>query len=140
MQNDKHIYYFDYIRIIAAICVIFMHAAAGPLRGDINLNWQFTNAVTSFAFTAVPLFFMMSGYLLVSSKKTLDISVLLKKRLPRLVLPLIGWTVVAVLWSMYLARDFSIASLYNRITSSFTTPASVHMWYMYTLIAIYLIL
>ncbi|MBQ3528484.1 MAG: acyltransferase [Clostridia bacterium] len=139
MKERQHIYYFDYLRIIAAICVIFMHTAAGPLRGEVDLDWQFMNIITSFAFTAVPLFFMMSGYLLISSEKTADISVLMKKRLPRLVLPLCGWTVVAILWSMFLARDFSPVSLYNRILTSFHSPASAHLWYMYTLIAVYLI-
>ncbi len=139
MKEKQHIYYFDYLRIIAAISVIFMHTAAGPLRGAIDADWHITNVLTSFAFTAVPLFFMMSGYLLISSEKTSDVNLLLKKRLPRLVLPLVGWTVVAILWSMFLARDFSLVSLYNRILSSFHTPASVHMWYMYTLIALYMI-
>ena len=139
MKEKQHIYYFDYLRIIAAVSVVFMHTVAGPIRGAVDLDWQFMNVLTSFAFTAVPLFFMMSGYLLVSSEKTSDVSVLLKKRLPRLVLPLCGWTVVAVLWSMFLARDFSLVSLHDRLVSSLTSPASAHLWYMYTLIAVYLI-
>lgn len=60
-----------------------MHTAAGPLRAGINTGWHLLNVCTSLAFTAVPLFFMMSGYLLMTSRKTADISVLLRHRLPR---------------------------------------------------------
>lgn len=65
-----------------------MHTTAGPLRAGINTGWHLLNVCTALAFTAVPLFFMMSGYLLMTSRKTADVSVLLRHRLPRLVVPL----------------------------------------------------
>jgi len=139
MKERQHIYYFDYLRIIACVSVIFMHTAAGFLRGTLCGQWHVTNIITNFAFTAVPLFFMMSGYLLISSEKTLDVTVLFKKRLPRLVVPLAFWTVVAVLWNMFMARSFTVSGFVDRIVSSFANPAAVHFWYMYTLIAVYLI-
>ena len=88
MNERPHVDYFDGLRIFAALCVIFMHTAAGPLRAGINTGWHLLNVCTSLAFTAVPLFFMMSGYLLMTSRKTADISVLLRHRLPRLVVSL----------------------------------------------------
>ena len=107
MNERAHVDYFDWLRIIAALSVIFMHTAAGPLRAGINTSWHLLNVCTSLAFTAVPLFFMMSGYLLMTSRKTADISVLLRHRLPRLIVPLAGWTVVAVLWQMFLAHTLT---------------------------------
>lgn len=107
MNERAHVGYFDWLRIIAALSVIFMHTAAGPLRAGINTGWHLLNVCTSLAFTAVPLFFMMSGYLLMTSRKTADISVLLRHRLPRLVVPLAGWTVMAVLWQMFLAHTLT---------------------------------
>ena len=139
LQKREHIYYFDYLRIIAAISVIYMHVAALPLRGAVNIQWQMLNVCTSFAFTAVPLFFMMSGYLLLSDPKTGDISVLLKRRIPRLIIPLIGWTVVALLWLTFSGGTLSVSSMANGLISALNTPVMVHFWYMYTIIALYLI-
>ena len=104
MKEREHIYYFDYLRIFAFVSVIFMHTAAMPLRAGINGNWYVTNVVTCLAFTAVPLFFMMSGFLLMTSKKTEDVSIMIKNRLPRLIVPLVFWTTVAVIW-LLLAND-----------------------------------
>ena len=81
MKKNYYIHYFDYIRFMAMICVIYMHGAAIGLRGTINADWHFINIITSFSFIAVSLFFMMSGYLLLSNPKTLDIAYLVKKRI-----------------------------------------------------------
>ena len=64
MNERPHVDYFDGLRIFAALCVIFMHTAAGPLRAGVNTDWHLLNVCTSLALTAVPLFFMVSGYYL----------------------------------------------------------------------------
>lgn len=114
-----------------------MHTAAGPLRQSFNLDWEWLNLCTSFAFTAVPLFLMMSGYLLLSSERTADISILLKKRLPRLVIPLAGWTVVAALWSLYSQNTLTLQAFFDLMIQAISGPITIHFWYMYTLIALY---
>jgi len=136
MNKREHIHYFDYLRVMAGIFVIYMHVAAGPLRREITGEWMVLNILTSLSFTAVPLFLMMSGYLSLTNEKTLDTGLLLKKRLPRLVVPLAGWTVVVLLWRMTSAKTFSFATLYNGLVSALSSPAAVHLWYMYTLIAL----
>lgn len=139
MNERAHVEYFDWLRIIAALSVIFMHTAAGPLRAGINTGWHLLNVCTSLAFTAVPLFFMMSGYLLMTSRKTADISVLLRHRLPRLVVPLAGWTVVAVLWQLFLAHTLTPGAIRAQLVAALNGPAMVHFWYLYTLIALYVL-
>lgn len=139
MNERAHVEYFDWLRIIAALSVIFMHTAAGPLRAGINTGWHLLNVCTSLAFTAVPLFFMMSGYLLMTSRKTADISVLLRHRLPRLVVPLAGWTVVAVLWQMFLAHTLTPGAIRVQLVAALNGPVMVHFWYLYTLIALYVL-
>lgn len=139
MNERAHVEYFDWLCIIAALSVIFMHTAAGPLRAGINTGWHLLNVCTSLAFTAVPLFFMMSGYLLMTSRKTADISVLLRHRLPRLIVPLTGWTVVAVLWQMFLAHTLTPGAIWAQLVAALNGPAMVHFWYLYTLIALYVL-
>ncbi|MBR3691950.1 MAG: acyltransferase [Clostridia bacterium] len=137
MSKSEHIHGFDWLRLIAAVSVIYMHVASAPLRGALGGNWHLINALTSFGFTAVPLFFMMSGHLLLSNPKTEDVGILLKHRIPRLLFPLAIWSLLAILWKIFLAKD--IALLPGELLNALHTPAWVHLWYMYTLIAIYLI-
>lgn len=136
MSKREHIYYFDYLRVMAGLFVIYMHVASSLLRREVTGEWMVLNVLTSLSFTAVPLFLMMSGYLSLTNEKTMDTGLLLKKRLPRLVVPLAGWTVVTLIWRMFVGKSFSIATFYDGLVSSLSSPAGVHLWYMYTLIAL----
>lgn len=140
MTKQEHIHYFDVLRIFAAVCVIYMHSAAGLLRADtVDAHWHGANLLTGLAFTAVPLFFMMSGYLLISSPRTPDVSVLLKKRLPHLLIPLLGWTIVVILWQMHLEDSFTLRAFFTKLLAALYEPASLHLWYMYALTGLYLL-
>lgn len=123
--------------------VVFMHAASGPLHShavDPGENWYILNAVTSLAFCAVPLFFMMSGYLLFTSSKTQDISYLLKKRLPRLLFPLIVYSFFSSVWLSHIsAEGFHVLGALNIFAQGASSPVMIHFWFMYTLIAVYLV-
>lgn len=133
----EHIYYFDFLRVFGVLCVVFMHTAAAPLRSTVGTpGWQLTNVCTSLAFTAVPLYLMISGYLSLTSSKTGDYGYLLMKRIPRLLCTLVVWTVVAAIW---LGHRKGIGELFLLLLSAFHTPVMVHFWYMYTLIALTLI-
>jgi surface polysaccharide O-acyltransferase-like enzyme len=133
----KHIDAFDWLRFFAMGAVVFMHVAADPLRKPVGLGWLLLNPFVSLAFTAVPLFFMMSGYLLMTSTKTAELKTL-KDRLPRLIVPLVFWSAVASLWETI--RDgHDLLWLGKRLISMISSPVMVHFWFMYTLIAMYLI-
>ena len=100
-ETKRHFYYIDTLRVISAVGVIFMHTAAAGLRAGVldtapyvTRGWHLMNLLTCFAFTAVPLFFMISGYLLFSDEKTKNVSRLFRRRLPRLVVPLAVWTLL----------------------------------------------
>lgn len=138
-SGRKHVDYFDLLRVIAAISVIYMHTSVVPLRYGSGTNWTWINVLTSVSFTGVPLFFMMSGYLILSDPRTVDIDLLLKKRIPRLLVPLAAWSVAAILSVMYTEHDFTVSVFFQRLISALSEPAAEPYWYMYTLIAIYLL-
>lgn len=135
----RHIHYFDPLRLIAAFCVIYMHTASGLLRGEVNVQWELCNILTSFSFTAVPLFLMMSGYLLLSDEKTADIPYLYTRRLPRLVVPLAFWTVTALVENLLARHSLTPSLLWTGLALSLRTSPAVHLWYMYLLIALYVL-
>lgn len=142
-MKREHIYYFDYLRIFAMIAVVFMHTAATPLRSETgtSISWEALNVFTSLAFSAVPLFFMMSGYLTLSQDMSGAeyITKLCKRRIPKLLLPLTCWTFVAVLEECLLSGQWSLSAIGGRLISGVHTPVMIHFWYLYTLIPLYII-
>ena len=135
----QHIDYFDPLRVTAAFGVIFMHTASDLLRLDVTPQWELTNVCTSLAFTSVPLFLMMSGYLILSSPRTLDIRCHLTRRLPHLLAPLAFWTVIAVVEVQLSQHTLSPATVLEGLVYSFRNPVMLHFWYMYQLVALYLL-
>ena len=138
-------YYIDTLRIVSAASVIFMHTAATALRVGVlegapfvTRGWHLLNLVTSFAFTAVPLFFMISGYLLFSDEKTRDISVLFRRRLPRLVVPLAVWTLITAVWQSLTGGEGALGVL-ARLRDALYGPVITPLWFMYALIVLYLL-
>lgn len=140
-MKRKHIVYFDYLRFIGAILVVYIHVASPLVSGDIPMNFPgrcFLIFLLTIAYTAVPMFFMMSGYLILTDSKTQMISTL-KHRIVHLALPLLFWTVIVALWAMIRDHDFSLADFVGYVLSGFSAPIMQHFWYVYTLIALYIL-
>ena len=137
-QERKHVEHFDALRLIAALSVIYMHVASGMLREGMGLRWELANLAVSFCFTAVPIFFMISGYLLLSNERTRDVSQL-RRRLPRILVPLFAWTIVSVCLTMIVHHDVRPSAFLEGMRAALQTPAEIPYWYLYTLAAFYVI-
>ena len=143
--SRSHLYYIDVLRLMSAAGVVFMHTAASGLRAGVlaeapfvTRGWHLMNLVTGFAFSAVPLFFMISGYLLLSDERTRDVSLLFRRRLPRLVVPLAFWTLLTVLWQSFSGGE-GLSGVLVRLRDALYGPAIIPLWFMYTIITLYLL-
>ena len=126
----------DLLRVLCMAAVVYLHTAAKALRNSSGLVWHWANAVSSLATAAVPLFFMLSGALLLSEDRTASLSHLFRRRLPRLLVPLLAWSgvVIAAVWVQEGAEAaLSIAAALP------STPAVVPYWFVYALLPLYLL-
>jgi len=128
---------FDILRVWSMLCVIYLHTASGSLRIlDCTAVWNFSNLIVAFATPAVPLFFMMSGSLLLNSDKTADLSHLFHKRLPKVFIPLCAWSTLVLL---YHTVSGNASAALNSLINILHTPATVPYWFLYALIPMYLL-
>ncbi|MEW5825449.1 MAG: acyltransferase family protein [Candidatus Bipolaricaulota bacterium] len=94
----------DAIRAYAGVMVVTIHVAAYLVTrlGSMPASWWWVaNLADAFARPAVPLFFMLSGMLLLDPAKREPVRVFLWKRARRVGLPLIFWSVVYMLWRVF---------------------------------------
>lgn len=133
----------DLIRTVAIILVILLHAAIEPTP-DLNIMspqgvqlWWTSNIYDSIARSAVPLFVMLTGALLLQPSKVDEpLRVFFKKRWNRIGIPVIFWGAIFFAWD-FLVRGQSI-SVVSILQGVFAGPY-VHFWYVYILIGLYLI-
>jgi surface polysaccharide O-acyltransferase-like enzyme len=143
-QATRHIEYIDMLRVLSMISVVFLHTAAGSLRADIGSSvWHFSNVITALMSTSVPIFFMISGAVLLGNPKTADIGYTLRHRLPKVLVPFLVWSLVAVAY--YAALSFhsngtvDYAAAVKRLAGITSQPTTVHLWFMYVLIPLYIL-
>lgn len=119
----------DIARAAACAMVVLLHVAAtyfysfGPL-------WVPALVFDSFTRSCVPVFFMISGALLLWKDE--PIAIFYRKRALRVLPPLITWTVVYV----YLYGDLSIG-VTDLVIKYLMMPYG-HLWYFYVILGLYL--
>ncbi len=95
-------------------------------------HWWAVNFYESVSRVGVPLFFMVTGALLLSKETSAKASI---KRIWRVVLPLVFWSVIYLSWFEYTGTSFN-----NWIATIIKGPIVAHFWYLYTLIGVYIFL
>lgn len=140
-QNNmkQRIYYLDLLRCIAILMVILLHSISTFLNPKLYGSASYFPFLTVNAFTriGVPIFLMISGALLLSSESASDMGKFYKKRIPHLLIPLLFWNAAYFVYNYLMGQQvFDPALLFSKALVSGT---KYHLWYMYTMLAIYLV-
>lgn len=121
--------YIHTIRCIACIMVVMLHTLPNfTIYGD---DLLYKNLVYIFTKPCVPLFFMLTGILLLPIKD--DYITFLKKRIPKVFLPLMTWGIIYKVMNYNLGYTDDIKEIF-----SFPINSGGILWYLYILIGIYL--
>lgn len=146
MENKERIVFLDWIRVVACLMVMTVHACECIYSDDYSFSFPSEQAKYAVLFfqsfvrpTAVPLFLMASAFLLVPIKTgTLEF---FRKRFVRVLVPLLVFLpIYAVLPTLWGAQSWSDAGReLAHCYINFPVSGS-HLWYIYMLLGIYLIM
>ncbi len=129
----------DLIRVVATILVVTVHVSGQitNIWGEIpESEWFIANIYGGMARICVPLFFMISGYLLLPRSESLG--TFYRKRMPKVVIPFLVWSLVYLGWYCGNHPGTCTPPLIQKLL--FIQGTYYHLWFMYSLIGIYLIL
>lgn len=145
-MDKPKIIFLDYIRALATIAVILIHVVGGilPRFGKIAMgDWWLGNSLDSASRFCVPVFVMLSGALLLGPNQSYAWPQH-KKRLVRIFLPFCFWTLVYILFNLFVKfpsmpqKSWDI--LFPWIWHQIAFGASFHFWYLYMILGLYLFL
>ncbi len=122
----------DLIRIAACLLVVLMHS---PMPSD-NASGPFLSALSYLTAPCIGLFFMVSGALLLPIKD--DYRTFLRRRLSKIVIPTLIWTVIYFILNIYYSKS-EINILQTMLSVPFSAQGHGILWFMYTLIGLYLL-
>lgn len=129
------------MRVFAIFMVVILHASGLILvESDFaSYDWWVGNIYNAFTRMAVPIFFMISGYLLLTKEESA--TTFYRKRFGKVLLPFLIWTIFYSVW-YHLYRDGSNYASYNwaSFDRHLIQPAYYHMWFLYVLSMFYLLM
>lgn len=146
----ERIYYFDYLRVIASVCVIILHTAALILNArrklDVDLVSMFNvaNGYDSLFRFPVNCFLMIAGVLMFAPQRRFRLG----HQLRRVGIPFLSWSIVyAIANHLFANRDQAIITssydgqgpLLSAVADFFSGPLAYHLWFVYFLLGIYVV-
>ncbi len=129
--DQPHFRWIDLIRALAAFLVILAHVEySGPGSSLVGIFYYALTRV------AVPLFFMVSGFLLLSRNESyLEF---FRKRLLKVFVPFIIWSVIYLVWKGENLDQPLFSMLKSYLVRIVRGPRENHLWFFYELFGLYL--
>ena len=141
-HKEQNINWINNLRLIAMFAVIVLHTASPLLfayKGASLQDWLVGDIYNALVRFAVPVFVMITGALLLH--RGYELGDFLKKRIGRLILPFIFWSLVYVGYQLYneeIAFTSDVWADLKLVLHELQTGSFYHLWYVYLLIGLYL--
>lgn len=131
----------DNSRIIAIFAVVLLHTGCEITshNGIETTRWLFGAIYDALSRWCVPVFLMISGALLLDAGKKEDLATFYRKRMSRILIPVLFWSAFFVMWAYVqsvrrgepLPWDYLMGNWLNG-------EPYYHMWFMYMIVFLYL--
>lgn len=134
-------FHIDCLRALAAFVVVLIHVI-GPLRDHYPLHmdtWFSAIIINGSTRWCIPIFMMISGALLLGQTRPFDCSVYLRKRLLKVGLPFVAWSLIYGVLAWCLGRSEG-ETLWQHLQGLNNDPAWYHLWFFYDFIPLYFVL
>lgn len=136
--TSHSLFWADRLRNLATVLVIVIHVSGSVAQGDTHYDtffWWSGNLWDSLGRPSVPLFVMLSGFLLLG--KDYPLGYFLKRRFSRVVVPALFWMVI---YSYYNFRVKGFPSTIGEAVRGIVErPVHYHLWFIYLIVGLYMI-
>lgn len=127
----------EILKILAIFGVILLHVSAPFLVPFENSReWWIGNIYDSLSRWCVPLFVMVSGSLLLQGAGEKSLRWFLLRRVRRILIPFLIWSIVYFLYRIHIKGDDLVLSQFFPML--LTEPIYYHLWFIYMLIVLYM--
>ena len=136
---DRRLFSVDLIRAYAIFMVVMVHAAAPVMLSFSSISqssWWVANILFSFAHQGVPLFIMISGLLLLDPNKNETLARFFRKRVVKVVWPLLFWSAFYYFWRvLYKGESLTASKAFLIVIQG---QIYYHLWFIYLILGLYI--
>ena len=140
--EDKRTRYMDYLNVVACFAVVMLHCSLDIYQPSYEPRWLAALLIQCMFIFAVPVFIMLSGANLLGYRKRYTTGEFFKKRLKRILIPLVVGSVVYYAAGCLLTDyfpgipkfEFSVGDFVRRFL---TNDIHTNFWFFYTILMLY---
>lgn len=129
----------DLLRVIAAFGIVWLHISHGVVAnasGMRGYSWWTANCADAMSRWCVPVFVMISGSLLLSKSSSGAFFSFYRRRVVKLLFPLVFWTVFYLGFKYYLCGRLDGV---KELKLVYQGQPYYHLWYLYMIICLYMV-
>lgn len=135
MNQRKNLVYMDILNTIACIMVVFFHCNTVFYKYSDTISWKISVIVRCIVFSAIPIFFMLTGAKLFEYRQRYSTKEYVKKRIIRTVIPFLFWNVFYIFLGIVLNNSKN--NLRDFISAFINSEFQGRYWFFFPLFAIY---
>ena len=136
-MEKKYNLCYDFLTIPACLMVVFFHTNGILYTYSDSLSWKISVAERCVVYSAIPIFFMLSGAKLMEYRKRYSTKEYAKKRLLRVGLPFLFWNIFYVVWQRVFTPDASFHSVKEFFYMLLNSKFQERYWFFFPLFCIY---
>lgn len=139
----ERVLFFDLLRCVAAVAVIAIHVLA-PYRHELGVipfgEWATAVGVNSVTRWAVPVFILITGALMLSDTRPFDAKYYVKRRLGKVLVPFLIWSLFYALLSGLTATGYDFSATSEVLAESPSHATYYHLGFFYYFIPLYFVI
>ncbi len=139
----ERVLFFDLLRCVAAVAVIAIHVLA-PYRNELGVipfdQWATAVGVNSVTRWAVPVFILITGALMLSDTRPFDAKYYVKRRLGKVLVPFLVWSMFYAYLSGWTAQGFDFSTVEEVVSNSPHHATYYHLGFFYYFIPLYFVI
>ena len=138
-ERSRDIQYINRLRIASIYAVVTAHVTIWLTMAStpFTFNWWLGCWIFYLCFCSIPVFVMISGALLLGDSRRETVWQFYRKRLVRLGVPLVAWTVVYLAFRAFAEHEpLSVARVAHLLMMA---DPYYHLWFLYMILGLYLV-
>lgn len=140
IKMDKRIGWLEVARFVAILMVLIIHNVdEGVYKSglDSDTQWYISQFFHLIGRLGVPIFFMITGSLLIPKLKDANIKYFYLKRIPQFFLLIVFYTIIInILHALINKQDVDITSIITKLSHG-DTGSAYQLWFLYSIMAMY---
>ena len=137
-MSRKYNLCFDVLTILACLMVVYFHCNGVIYNYSDTLSWKLSVVMRCVVYSAIPVFFMLSGAKLMNYRSRYTTKEYAKKRLKRVGIPFLFWNLFYVLYNVVSLPKQSYSSAKEFISQFLNSEFQPRFWFFWPLFAVYL--